>query len=241
MMDRWRGFGWFGTRKALAGGSQEGQPSVGPMVAKRNRHCKVETWAGKFGKGFCRRNFWAYAACNALHGSCAVQNPSVDCRISIPPESARGDRCAMEFTVGSAIRFGWETFKKRPWFFVGATVVILFAYVVVGAISTGIDATWRLGGRPDQWSAASSISCSARSSAWASRRSISPRTTIPRPWTFHAVASPAVLEVSRRVDPGRARHRRRLRPADRAGDHRHSSSCSRPSSSSIGSSAPSRR
>jgi len=45
----------------------------------------------------------------------------------------------MSFTAGSAIRFGWETFKKRPWFFVGATVVIVFAYGVVGAISNGID------------------------------------------------------------------------------------------------------
>jgi len=31
----------------------------------------------------------------------------------------------MSFTAGSAIRFGWETFKKRPWFFVGATIVIV--------------------------------------------------------------------------------------------------------------------
>lgn len=45
----------------------------------------------------------------------------------------------MSFTAGSAIRFGWETFKTRPWFFVGATVVIVFAYGVVGAISNGID------------------------------------------------------------------------------------------------------
>jgi hypothetical protein len=45
----------------------------------------------------------------------------------------------MSFTAGSAIRFGWETFKKRPWFFVGATVVIVFAYGVVGAVSNGID------------------------------------------------------------------------------------------------------
>ncbi len=29
------------------------------------------------------------------------------------------------FTVGSCIRFGWETFKKRSWFFVGAGVVYL--------------------------------------------------------------------------------------------------------------------
>ena len=29
------------------------------------------------------------------------------------------------FTVGSCIRFGWETFKKRAWFFVGAMIVYL--------------------------------------------------------------------------------------------------------------------
>ena len=28
----------------------------------------------------------------------------------------------MGFTAGEAIRFGWETFKPRPWFFVGATL-----------------------------------------------------------------------------------------------------------------------
>ena len=31
------------------------------------------------------------------------------------------------FTVGSCVRFGWETFKKRPWFFVAFTIV----YIVV--------------------------------------------------------------------------------------------------------------
>jgi uncharacterized membrane protein len=45
----------------------------------------------------------------------------------------------MEFSIGSAIRFGWETFKKRPWLFVGASVVIALAYLVVGSISVGID------------------------------------------------------------------------------------------------------
>jgi uncharacterized membrane protein len=45
----------------------------------------------------------------------------------------------MKFSIGSAIRFGWETFKKRPWFFVGASVVIALAYLVVGSISVGID------------------------------------------------------------------------------------------------------
>ena len=46
----------------------------------------------------------------------------------------------MDFTVKSAVSFGWETFKKRPWFFVGASVVILVAYMVVGGITSGIDA-----------------------------------------------------------------------------------------------------
>jgi len=54
----------------------------------------------------------------------------------------------MEFTVGSAVRYGWETFKRRPWFFVGASVVIFVAYMVVGGISSGIDAV--LGATPEE-------------------------------------------------------------------------------------------
>ncbi len=46
----------------------------------------------------------------------------------------------MQFTVGSAIGFGWGTFKKRPWFFVGATVVILLLYGAISVITSGIDA-----------------------------------------------------------------------------------------------------
>jgi len=46
----------------------------------------------------------------------------------------------MEFSTGSAIRFGWETFKRRPWFFIGSSVVILLVYGVVGAFTSGIDA-----------------------------------------------------------------------------------------------------
>ena len=30
----------------------------------------------------------------------------------------------MNFTVGSSIRFGWETFKKRPWFFIVTFLII---------------------------------------------------------------------------------------------------------------------
>lgn len=54
----------------------------------------------------------------------------------------------MQFTVGSAIRYGWETFKRRPWFFVGSTIVILVLYGVVGAITSGIDAA--VGGSADE-------------------------------------------------------------------------------------------
>jgi len=61
----------------------------------------------------------------------------------------------MDFTVGSAIRFGWETFKTRPWFFVGSTVVIFFAYGVVGAITGGIDKA--VGATPEDPSAIGGI------------------------------------------------------------------------------------
>jgi uncharacterized membrane protein len=54
----------------------------------------------------------------------------------------------MDFTAGTAIRYGWETFKSRPWFFVGSSVVILFAYLVVGSITSGIDAA--LGASPEE-------------------------------------------------------------------------------------------
>src|ERR1041384_1403056 len=46
----------------------------------------------------------------------------------------------MEFSTESALRFGWETFKRRPWFFIGSTVVILLASVLVDAFTGGLDA-----------------------------------------------------------------------------------------------------
>jgi uncharacterized membrane protein len=46
----------------------------------------------------------------------------------------------MEFSAGSAIRFGWETFKRRPWFFVGSTFLILLASGLSDGITSGIDA-----------------------------------------------------------------------------------------------------
>ncbi|HLC09103.1 MAG TPA: hypothetical protein VJK06_07445 [Methyloceanibacter sp.] len=45
----------------------------------------------------------------------------------------------MEFSSKACINFGWETFKKRPWFYVGASLLILLAYLVCGAISGGVD------------------------------------------------------------------------------------------------------
>lgn len=42
---------------------------------------------------------------------------------------------AMEFSVGSCIKFGWETFKKRGWFFVGVSVVIMLVGWAIGFLS----------------------------------------------------------------------------------------------------------
>ena len=47
---------------------------------------------------------------------------------------------AMGFSSSSALRFGWETFKKRPWLFVGSTALILLASALSEGFSTGIDA-----------------------------------------------------------------------------------------------------
>jgi len=46
----------------------------------------------------------------------------------------------MDFSTRSCISFGWETFKKRAWFFVGANVVIALIYVAASALTSGIDA-----------------------------------------------------------------------------------------------------
>jgi len=42
------------------------------------------------------------------------------------------------FSVGESIRFGWETFKKRPWFFIGVTVITA---VISGVVSSVLDST----------------------------------------------------------------------------------------------------
>ena len=54
----------------------------------------------------------------------------------------------MQFSPGNAIRYGWETFKKRPWFFIGASVIVAILYILAGGISSGIDTA--LGGSPEE-------------------------------------------------------------------------------------------
>src|SRR4051812_41298568 len=39
------------------------------------------------------------------------------------------------FETGAMVRFGWESFKKRPWFFVGVTLLVLLLYGVSAGIS----------------------------------------------------------------------------------------------------------
>lgn len=47
----------------------------------------------------------------------------------------------MEFSGGEALKFGWETFKRRPWFFIGATVVILLVTGLCDSLTSTIDVT----------------------------------------------------------------------------------------------------
>jgi len=42
----------------------------------------------------------------------------------------------MDFSAGSCVRFGWDTFKKRPWFFIGAILLT----IVVSGIASRVDA-----------------------------------------------------------------------------------------------------
>jgi uncharacterized membrane protein len=46
----------------------------------------------------------------------------------------------MGFSAGAAIRFGWETFKRRPWFFIGATLIIIVVSGLVEGFTRAIDA-----------------------------------------------------------------------------------------------------
>src|SRR5262249_37070152 len=46
----------------------------------------------------------------------------------------------MDFSIHSCVSFGWETFKKRAWFFVGTSLVIVLVYVFASALTSAIDA-----------------------------------------------------------------------------------------------------
>lgn len=46
----------------------------------------------------------------------------------------------MRFSPLSAIEFGWETFKKRPWFFAGAVVILLVANMLNVGVTSGVNA-----------------------------------------------------------------------------------------------------
>src|SRR5687767_2188729 len=45
----------------------------------------------------------------------------------------------MGLSSGAALRFGWEAFKRRPWFFVGSTFVILLISGLCNSLTSGID------------------------------------------------------------------------------------------------------
>ena len=45
----------------------------------------------------------------------------------------------MGFSIKSTLRFAWETFKKRPWIFVGATLLLSVAQIVVEGLAQGFD------------------------------------------------------------------------------------------------------
>jgi len=54
----------------------------------------------------------------------------------------------MGFSIKSTLRFGWETFKRRPWIFVGATAILFAAWVGVEFLTAAIEIT--LSGAQDQ-------------------------------------------------------------------------------------------
>ena len=61
----------------------------------------------------------------------------------------------MKFSPGDAIRLGWETFKGRPWFFIGAVAMLLLASIAINIVSNAIDSA--TGGSLEEPSIAGSI------------------------------------------------------------------------------------
>jgi uncharacterized membrane protein len=54
----------------------------------------------------------------------------------------------MGFSIKSTLRFAWETFKKRPWLFIGATAILAAVSIGVEVLTNAIDIT--LSGDEDQ-------------------------------------------------------------------------------------------
>lgn len=48
------------------------------------------------------------------------------------------------FTIKEALTFGWETFKKDPWFFVGATIGLSVFSLVIEALTSDGRGLWSL-------------------------------------------------------------------------------------------------
>ena len=96
----------------------------------------------------------------------------------------------MGFSPSSALRFGWETFKKRPWLFVGAFVLVALAQVVVEGLSRAVDAPFGGADSDHAFAGGLLLSLSTRLSAWALRPLGSPPTTIPRRSSFPRFGSP---------------------------------------------------
>lgn len=39
------------------------------------------------------------------------------------------------FSIGESVKFGWETFKKRPWFFMGVSLCVFVVYSILSAVT----------------------------------------------------------------------------------------------------------
>lgn len=52
------------------------------------------------------------------------------------------------FSIKESIRFGWETFKKRPWFFVGMSVLVAVIYAATSFVTGIVDGVFS--GAPNQ-------------------------------------------------------------------------------------------
>src|SRR3989344_8672258 len=43
-------------------------------------------------------------------------------------------------SISETIRFGWETFKKRPWLFIGALLIMSIANAIIGQVAKAVGA-----------------------------------------------------------------------------------------------------